>query len=170
MSKVNLFAWASIGENGRATGGKAGDQTGREVKVGNYYWFSQNEVIRFKKGYYGRRAAKIAKWLANNNATGYNQSSRQTLFDLAEKCNWKFSTLKQSLKTTKVNTDCSAFASTVINLAFKKRVIGCATTSTITDACKRSGLFKVISVKEAETKWHKGDMPNKPGRHIIINV
>ena len=30
---VNLFAWASIGENGKATGGKKGDQTKKEVKV-----------------------------------------------------------------------------------------------------------------------------------------
>ena len=167
---VNLFAWASIGENGKATGGKPGDQTNKEVKVGNYYYFGQTEVIRFNKVYYGRRAAKIAKWLAENNATGYDQSTRQTLFDLAERCNWKFGTLKEALKVKKVNTDCSAFASTVINLAFKKRVIGCATTSTITDACKRSGYFKILKVADAEKKWHKGDMPNKPGKHIIINV
>ena len=33
----NFFAWASIGENGRGTGGKKGDQTGKEVKVGKLY-------------------------------------------------------------------------------------------------------------------------------------
>lgn len=170
MSKINLFAWASIGENGKATGGKPGDQTGREVKIGNYYNFGQIEVIRFNKSYYGRRAGKIAKWLANDNATGYNQSSRNTLFNLAEECGWNFKKLKKALKSKKVNTDCSAFASTVINLAFKKRVIGCATTGTITDACRKSGKFKVLSVSQASKKWHKGDMPNKPYGHIIINI
>ena len=27
MNMANLFAWASIGENGKAVGGKKGDQT-----------------------------------------------------------------------------------------------------------------------------------------------
>ena len=31
--------WASIDERGRASGGKAGDQTGVEVKIGNWYYF-----------------------------------------------------------------------------------------------------------------------------------
>ena len=53
----NLFAWASIGENGRGTGGKKGDQTGKEVKVGNYYDFGQNKVIRFKNPLRGRKMA-----------------------------------------------------------------------------------------------------------------
>lgn len=170
MAKINLFAWASIGENSRATGGVPGDQTGREVRVGNYYDFGQNEVIRFKKAYYGRRAGKIAKWLANDNSTGYNQASRHTLYNLAADCDWNFKKLKKALKTKKVNTDCSAFASTVINLAFKKKVVGCCTTATITGACKTSGKFKVLSVPQAKKKWHKGDMPNKAYKHIIINV
>ena len=35
MNKNNLFAWASISENGTVNG-KKGDQTGNEVKVGKY--------------------------------------------------------------------------------------------------------------------------------------
>ena len=44
----NLFAWASIGENGKATGGKVGDQTGKEVKCGQIYDFGQTRVYRCK--------------------------------------------------------------------------------------------------------------------------
>ena len=66
----NLFAWASIGENGRGNGGKKGDQTGKEVKVGNYYDFGQNKVIRFKNPLRGRKMAEIAKFVANDNPLG----------------------------------------------------------------------------------------------------
>lgn len=169
MSK-NLFAWASIGENGKATGGKPGDQTGCEVKIGYYYDFGQDEVLRFKNVIYGRRAASYAKALAKNKAIGYNQAERATLFDLANKCDWKMSKLKKALKTQKVNCDCSSFCSTVINLAFGRKVVGCCTTSTIVQVAMVTGYFNLLSVVKAKNKWHKGDMPLKAGRHIIINV
>ncbi len=36
--------WASLDENGNISGGSAGDQTGQEVKLGNWYNFGQNTV------------------------------------------------------------------------------------------------------------------------------
>ena len=41
-----LCAWASANEYGKTTGGKAGDQTGKEVKCGNIYNFGQTRVYR----------------------------------------------------------------------------------------------------------------------------
>lgn len=167
--RKNLFAWASIGENGSVVGGKPGDQTGKEVKIGYYYFFGQDKAIRFDSVKYGRKAAKYAKALAKNNNIGYNQAQRDTLFELAKDCDWNYSTLKKELKKTKVNCDCSAFASTVINLAFNRQVVGCATTSTICNAIKGKPL-SVIPIQHAMAKWHKGDMPLKEGKHIIINI
>ena len=166
----NLFAWASIDENGHATGGAPGDQTGKEVKIGYYYNFGQNQVLRFKTVNVGRKAGKYAKALAKNNAIGYSQSQRHMLFNLAKENGWNYSKLKKALKKTKVNCDCSSFCSTVINLAFGKLVVGCDTTATITADALASGQFKSISVPDAQKKWHKGDMPLKAGKHIIINV
>lgn len=167
---ANKFAWASIGENGRATGGKPGDQTGREVRVGDYYYFGQNMVIRYKSVLKGRKAAKIAKTLANNSSIGYNQDGRYELPNLASKCNWNLKKLLKALKKQKVNCDCSSFASTVINMAYGKSLISISTTATIWNNCKATGKFKKISVSKAKKKWHKGDMPNKAHDHIIINV
>lgn len=166
----NKFAWASIGENGKATGGKAGDQTGREVRVGDYYNFGQDMVIRFRSTTKGRKAAKYGKALAKNEAIGYNQAERHTLFNLARDCGWNYSKLKKSLKYENVNCDCSSFASTLINLAYGKQIIPISTTATIWGNCEVTGKFDKISVKKAEKKWHKGDMPNKAHNHIIINV
>lgn len=169
MSK-NLFAWASIGENGSAVGGKPGDQTGNEVKIGYYYYFGQTEVLRFKNVVYGRKAGKIAKELAENSAIGYNQLQRETLYNLAKNSDWNFKKLKEHLKKVKVNCDCSSFCSTVINLAYGKQIVFCDTTRSIGDDALKSGKFKMLSVSDASAKWHKGDMPLKAGKHIIINV
>lgn len=166
----NLFAWASIDENGHVSGGKAGDQTGKEVKIGYYYDFGQNQVLRFNNVSVGRKAGKIAKSLAKNNAIGYSQAQRHMLYVLAKNNDWNFSKLKKALKTTKVNCDCSSFCSTIINLAYGKKVVECDTTATIVKDATASGNFKTLSVKEAQAKWHKGDMPLKSGKHIIINV
>lgn len=38
---------ASINEKGTVTGGKSGDQTGREICVGNYYNYPWNYVLRY---------------------------------------------------------------------------------------------------------------------------
>jgi hypothetical protein len=167
---ANKFAWASIGENGKATGGKPGDQTGREVVIGNYYHFGQDMVIRFKSVAKGRKAAKIAKKLAKCESIGYNQDRRYELPDLAAKNNWDYKKLLKALKKKKVCCDCSSFASTVINLAYGKKLIPISTTATIWNNCRPTGKFEKISVKSAEKKFHKGDMPNKAYNHIIINV
>lgn len=170
MSNNNLYAWASIGENGKATGGKAGDQTGTEVKVGKYYDFGQDKCIRFNNVEIGKKCGKIAKELAKNKAIGYNQLQRYTLYNLAKKCGWNFEKLKQALKTTKVNCDCSSYGSTCVNLAFGKQVLSCCTTITLVNACLNSTHFKVISIKKMLEKTCKGDMVIKEGKHVIINV
>lgn len=170
MSTTNLFAWASIGENGKAIGGKPGDQTGKEVKVANYYDFGQDKCIRFKEVTYGRRAGAYAKKLAKNENIGYNQNQRATLFQLASESGWNFERLMNELNYKKVNCDCSSFVSTVINLAFGKRLVPCCTTSTLWNQCEKTGKFKRLDIKKAEAEFHKGDMPIKAGKHVIINV
>lgn len=170
MSNTNLYAWASIGENGKAVGGKKGDQTGTEVKVGKYYDFGQDKCIRFKNIEIGKKCGKISKELAKNKAIGYNQLQRYTLYNLSKKCGWDFEKLKKALKTTKVNCDCSSFASTCVNLAFGKQVLSCCTTITLVNACLNSTHFKVISIKKMLEKTCKGDLVIKEGKHVIINV
>ena len=72
-----LFGSARIDENGKITGGKPGDQTGREVATQSYYMS--------KKGWIGLRqkdplvAVKLAEAMleaCNNNCIGYNQNKR----------------------------------------------------------------------------------------------
>ena len=54
-----LCAWASISEKGTANGIK-GDQTKKEVKIGNYYNFGQNEFLRPRDAKVGKKMAIAA--------------------------------------------------------------------------------------------------------------
>ena len=54
-----LCGWASIDERGRVSGGAAGDQTGREVKVGEWYNFGQTVGLRIKNRGLANRAASV---------------------------------------------------------------------------------------------------------------
>lgn len=70
--------WASIDERGKIRGGKAGDQTGKEVKLGSWYYFGQTQVIRWKDRTKAKKYAKIIEALCNNPHIGYDQSERTT--------------------------------------------------------------------------------------------
>lgn len=173
----NLFAWASIGENGRGTGGKKGDQTGEEVKVGNYYDFGQNKVIRFKNPLRGRKMAEIAKFVANDNSVGYNMSvnERATFYNACRAYNWNWVEVKRAISNgafPKCNTDCSDFYLTCVNLTYGYcKIPPTATTMSLVKICTEQNKrnFK-LTPNFPPKKWKKGDAPIKEGKHIIINV
>lgn len=168
MVKTNLFACASIGENGKATGGKKGDQTRREVKVAPYYEFGQTWVIRFRSKLRGEIAGKIAKDLTENENIGYNQNDRVSLFMQCRKIGWDKTKIK---KISKCNCDCSELAVCVINLAYGKEKLPSTMTThsltTITRTFPKN--FKRADKSIVTKKFKKGDMVGKSG-HVIINV
>lgn len=103
MAKTKL-ASASIDERGKAKGGKAGDQTGKEVKIQNYYVNSKGwRVFRPKSPQVAERIAYDAEAAAHNNNIGYDQGQRQTLYNVAEKVGFDCAKV-----TTPCETDCSA--------------------------------------------------------------
>lgn len=172
---ANKFAWASIGENGKATGGKKGDQTGREVKVGDYYNFGQDKCIRFRNAAKGRKMAEVAKFLANDNHAGYNQLDRVSLYKACESYGWDFAKIKKAVKNgafPKCNTDCSSFFATCVNIVYgKKKLASDCTTSNLVPRCVTTNKANFKLTKHyPPKKWQKGDAPIKEGKHIIINV
>lgn len=105
-----LCGWASIDERGKVSGGKAGDQTGKEVKTGDWYDFGQNVVLRFYDRNKAEEAAECMRWLCNTNYVGYDQSQRTTAYSALKKLKWKYKKLR-----TKSETDCSQLIATVLN-------------------------------------------------------
>lgn len=103
MAKAK-FASASIDEHGKAMGGKAGDQTGKEVKIQDYYLNKKGwRVFRPKSAQDAEKIAYDAESAALNNKIGYDQGQRQTLYNAAEKVGFDCAKV-----TTPCETDCSA--------------------------------------------------------------
>lgn len=102
--------YASIDERGRVSGGRAGDQTGKEVKIAPWYNFGQDVVLRFENSDKAQEAADCMTWLCKTNYIGYDQSQRTTAYSALKKLKWQYKKLR-----TKTETDCSQLIATVLN-------------------------------------------------------
>ena len=95
---------ARIDENGKAHGGKAGDQTGREVSTQSWYNSSKGwRVFRAKSLAVAERIARCMQAACDNRHVGYDQYERNTLY--REAMQFGFDVAKV---TKDVETDCSA--------------------------------------------------------------
>lgn len=171
---INLYAWASLGENGKAKGGKPGNQNGKELKVANWYDFGQTHTIRFKSKSRGRKCAKIMKFLCKAKQIGYAQDTRFTLYDVCAKYVWNWAKIKKMIENETfplVNTDCSSLVAVAVNLAYGKVKLGRYTTtgSIINECRKMPNNFIILEVGHTK-KPHKGDMEVKICKHVIMNV
>ena len=100
-----IIGSARIDENGKARGGKAGDQRGgREVSTQNWYKHSKGwRVFRAKDAAAQEKIAKAMQWACDTNLIGYDQGERNTLYNAIK--NVGFDILKLYKP---VETDCSA--------------------------------------------------------------
>ena len=98
-----IIGSARIDENGKAHGGKAGDQTGKEVSTQNWYRHSKGWVVLRAKD--PIKAAKIAQAMraacANDNI-GYDQYQNQTLWNAVKDKGYD-----PAKATVKCETDCA---------------------------------------------------------------
>lgn len=169
------FAYASIDENGKAKGGKKGDQTGTELKIRSPYDFGQNQRLRFKSRVKARKAQKIISWVVRSRYCGYNQLERGTLYAIAKKCDWNFTRFKKELKKQKANCDCSSLVATVINLTYGREIAPCFTTAQITTCYKTEKDFGkyfdyyTIPKTEVFAGWI-GDIIYKANHHVVMCI
>ena len=95
---------ARIDERGKAKGGKAGDQTGKEVSTQSWYKHSKGwRVFRAKDSACAEKIAWDMQAACNNKNIGYDQSQRLTLYNIAKDVGFNC-----ALVTKKCETDCSA--------------------------------------------------------------
>lgn len=95
---------ARIDENGNAKGGKAGDQTGKEVSTQNWYKHAKSwRVFRAKNPAVAEKIAQDMQWACDNKHIGYDQSQRLSLYDVAKPLGFNCKLVK-----TNCETDCSA--------------------------------------------------------------
>ena len=101
-------------ENGHSTGGKPGDQTGREVYIADWYIIEKSpwtNVFRAKKEKTANKIASAMIKACKNDNIGYNQNDRTSLYKLASANGWQID------KVGKCNTDCSSLVSVCVNTA-----------------------------------------------------
>ena len=103
---------ARIDENGKAYGGKAGDQTGKEVSKQKYYVHSKGwRVFRAKDATVAAKIAQFIEDVCANPLVGYDQWNRHTLYNAIKDMSFDLSKLNK-----KVETDCSALVRTALAL------------------------------------------------------
>lgn len=103
---------ASIDENGKASGGTAGDQTGKEVCTREWYNKPWICVIRPKDSTVAEKIAKAMEQACANDKIGYDQNQRTTLYTQAKACGWDLSKI-----TTACECDCSSLVAVCVNAA-----------------------------------------------------
>lgn len=158
-------------ENGNLVNGKAGDQTGQEVSITDWYLHKKGWIVlRCTSASRRKKIAEAAEKACKNSQIGYDQNQRNSLFDNVK--NEKF----DPTKTTKnVETDCSALVRTCVAYAFGKDLTGEITTATESDALMKTGYFKKYKTKKYCTSsdyLRRGDIlctPVKGHTAIVLN-
>lgn len=133
-----LIGSARIDENGKAHGGKAGDQTGKEVSTQNWYKHEKGwRVLRAKDAGAAAKIAAAMRAACSNSKIGYDQYQRNTLYDAAKPVG--FDPAKVS-KT--VETDCSALVR--VCCAYAGIMLGDFTTGNQASVMLASGKFEEL--------------------------
>ncbi len=103
MANNVLIGSARIDERGKSKGGKAGDQTGKEVSTQLWYKHQKGWVVlRPKSTEIANLIADDMKAACANNNIGYDQGQRNISYNIAAKVGFNC-----ALITEKCETDCS---------------------------------------------------------------
>lgn len=113
---------ASIGETGKGSGNRLGNQNGRELNIEGWSYSGKsssykhwNHVLRFKDPEKAAIAAKTMEDCCNNQHVGYDNGSKSTRLSLyyeAQKHNWDCSQI-----TSNCATACSQLVAVCVNAA-----------------------------------------------------
>lgn len=162
-----MIAHASHDENGTYTGGKAGDQTGGECCIRDWYNRPWNIILR---PMHRKDAWKIAETMvaaANNDHIGYDQNQRTTLYTEAQKVNFDLAKI-----TTDCECDCSSLVSVAVNSAGIP-ISKDAYTGSLRKILLNTGKFNEITSKQhlnSDAYLLKGDILLYEGHHVAVNL
>ena len=161
-------------ENGKYTGGKAGDQTGGEYAVINWYNRPWACVLRYPDINTGLKIAEISKDAALNNNIGYDQGERLTYYNCLKEVSWEPAKI-----TTACEGDCSSTTSAniiaagyLLGINKLKSVNPSNTTSTLRKALVAVGFELLTDSKYLTSDKYllPGDIPLYDGHHVAVNL
>lgn len=153
---------AVCSENGTIKG-TAGDQTGREVRIDNYYDSGWEFLLRCKDKHKAEIMARACEAGCGNNKIGYDQNQRNTLRTQARAVNWNLAKI-----TTPCECDCSSFMTVCaeaagINIPYSSG--NAPTTRTMRNAFKSTGMFDVYT---PTVRKQRGDILVEAGNHTVM--
>lgn len=161
-------------ERNKYSGGVAGDQTGTEWQVINWYNRPWKCVLRHPDATVRAVIASMAKAAAENNHIGYDQSQRGTFWDALSKCNYDPAKI-----TTNCEADCSSGVAAIVKATgYKngidklKNVSTACYTGNLRAALKAAG-FEVITDSKyltSDAYLLTGDILLNDGAHTAINL
>lgn len=160
---------ASIDENGKARGGAAGDQTGKEVCIRQWYAKGWSVLLRAKDPIIAEKMASACEAGCMNGNIGYDQNQRNTAHTRAKTVGYDLSRID-----TPCETDCSAFMTLCAIAAGVKELDytgNAPTTRTMTAAFGKTGRFLCYTDQKylTGTDWLKrGDILVAPGSHTVM--
>ena len=161
-------------ENGRYSGGKAGDQTGTEWRVINWYNRPWKCVLRHPNADVRVMIASMAKAAANNNLIGYDQSQRGTFWTNLADSNYDPAQI-----TVACEADCSSGVAAIVKGAgyrlgidALKKVSTACYTGNLRAALKAAG-FEVLTDSKyltSDAYLLKGDILLNDNAHTATNL
>jgi peptidoglycan hydrolase-like protein with peptidoglycan-binding domain len=160
-------------ENGKYTGGKAGDQTGKEWALQKWYDRPWKCVLRHPDAEVRELLAELAEKAAKNDNVGYNQNKRGTYWIQLEAAGYDPSKI-----TTPCDGDCSGGVMANVKAAGyllqrkELQEVTITTTSYMRKVLKKAG-FEVLEDSKYLTSDKyllRGDILLNDGKHTATNV
>lgn len=159
---------ASIDERGKAAGGAAGDQTGKEVKISSWYAGGWEFVARAKDPAVAEKIAIAAEAGCNNPSIGYDQGGRNTLMTQARAAGFDLSMIAEPCEC-----DCSSFVSVCVRAALDWDFYSgnAPTTRTLKTVLTLLEVFEILTENKylnEDAHLQRGDILCKAGSHAVI--
>lgn len=169
-----MISNCSIDERGKITGGKDGDNNGKEWRIRSWYSYPWNVVLHHPDARVRELLAQLATDAAKNDAIGYNQNRRLTFWNELKKVNYQPAAIK-----VKCASDCSAGVAALVkavgyllDIDALKEVPATSYTGNLKANLKKAG-FEVLTASKYRTSdkyIYMGDILLKEGRHTCINL
>lgn len=159
---------ASIDENGAATGGAAGDQTGKELCTRDWYTKGWNVLLRPVRADMAEKSAAAMEAACANPNIGYDQGGRNTLYAKAKAVGFDISKIDSGCEC-----DCSSLVHVCAIAGGAKLTYGSNgyTTRTMVNAFVASGDYIKLTGSEYLTSdklLKRGDILVKEGSHTAM--
>lgn len=158
---------ASIDEQGKASGGSAGDQTAKEVCIRSWYNGKWGFVARPKDKTKAEKMATACEAGCNNPNIGYDQGGRNSLRSEAKKVGYDLAKIEKPCEC-----DCSSFMGVCVEAAGITLPDGNGpTTRTLKKVLEATGEFEILTDAKYLTSdqyLQRADILCNEGSHTVM--